>query len=102
MRAGQIRVVSVRDNESKETVEGSRVFLVMYLDTIVRKASNDERLLFSTRLLWAQKETSYRAPRVIGLEVLVPLRITVEATMTPGRPRERELLKLDFVNGDSL
>lgn len=35
-----------------------------------------------------------------GLEVPVPLRITVETAMALGRPRrERELLTLGFVNG---
>lgn len=39
------------------------------------------------------REESSRAPRVTGLEVLVPLRITVETAMAPGRPRrETELL----------
>lgn len=56
-------------------------------------------LAFSTRLLWAQREASSRAPGGVGLEVLVPLRIMVEAATTPGRLRERELLKLGFVNG---
>lgn len=37
------------------------------------------------------------APRVVGTELLIPLRITVETAMTPRRPRrERELLNLGF------
>lgn len=67
--------------------------------TPVRKAPNVACLLFSTHLLWTEREASSRATRVIGLQVLVPLRITVETAMAPGRPRrEREFLALGFVN----
>lgn len=67
--------------------------------TPVRKAPNVACLLSSTHLLWAEREASSRAPRVIGLPVLVPLRMTVETATAPGRPRrEREFLILGFVN----
>lgn len=90
----QIRAVSVRDNESKEKAGG---ILVMYFNTMVREAPNDECLLFSTHLLWARRESSKRNgsrnERAWGSGP------TVEAAMTPGRPRKRELLELDFING---
>lgn len=79
-------------------MKGSRVFPVLIL-TPVRKAPNVVCLLSSTHLLWAEREASSRAPRVIGLPVLVPLRITVETATAPGRPRRKsEFLTLDFVN----
>lgn len=80
-------------------MEGSSVFPAIYFDAIVRRALNDERLLFSTCLLQAWREALSEAPGGTGLEILVPLRITVEAAPTPERPGEKELLELDFVNG---
>lgn len=81
----------------KKKWEGSRVFLVMYFDTMVRKAPNDECLLFSTHLLWAPRESFNRdGSRKERAQGSGPI---VEAAMMPGRPRERELLKLDFMNG---
>lgn len=102
--AGSVLTTSIKTGSEGRSVlgimrvrkkgEGSRVFLVMYFDTMVREAPNDECLLFSIHLLWVPRESSNRDgsrnERARGS------RPTMEAAMIPGRPRKRELLELDF------